>query len=600
MRNTIALFWCLKMSFRISPSRFILNLLFSVINASFPVYLAVYIGELINNIYTSINTANDFSLLIDKIILLAVLLAAKVIFNQGYSLVYSSLTINDSIKLNYEFYKIFRNIPLINFEDSEFCDTYNNAKLGFYGILSVSNNVQDFIAALIAFIYSLIVVFNAAPWLLPLITVIFVGGYLLNMKNNGAWYKHWEESVNDKRTVSYYESLFVSKSYTKELRALGIGSYFRMKWREVTDRLIFERKKISARTNRNFALYMLIMQLSNVIVLGALIFMARGILISVGEIFTIWRLNQNTSDSIQAINGSYSKMHLSNEKMLLTLEFYSTYKNPAAQPLSLPSPTMEVEEEKDADEAKNTLYRLENVWFSYKNKPDVLKGINLTIPKGQSIALCGDNGCGKSTLVKLLLKIYEPTQGSVQLYVSSEEKEEIFGVAFQDFFNYPFTVRENIGVGDVRDINSEEKIRSAADKGDSLDIINKYGMNTLLTKTMDDTGTELSGGEWQRLALSRANMGNKPIMIFDEPTAKLDPIAELEQYRRIYSMLRTHTAILVSHRIGFARLADRIVVLENGRIVEDGSHNELIRAGGKYKSMYDEQAGWYDTSWQSR
>ena len=135
--------------------------------------------------------------------------------------------------------------------------------------------------------------------------------------------------------------------------------------------------------------------------------------------------------------------------------------------------------------------------------------------------------------------------------------------------------------------------------GGAYELLNKMQLESLLTKSMDDNGNELSGGEWQRIALSRANMNNKPIMIFDEPAAKLDPLGELKQFSQIQNVMHGRTVILISHRIGFAKLAQRIIVMRDGKIIEDGSHEELLRKNGEYKRMFKEQAQWYDTSWET-
>lgn len=232
--------------------------------------------------------------------------------------------------------------------------------------------------------------------------------------------------------------------------------------------------------------------------------------------------------------------------------------------------------------------KTENLCFAYGNGKEVLHNINLTIPKGQVVALVGENGGGKSTLVQVIMGIYEPTGGKA--YCNGT-----VGTFFQDFFILHKTVRENIGMGDVENIENRQMVQDAIKKGGAEELVEKLPkkMDTLLRREVYPDGAELSGGERQKVGISRSLMGQHDILIFDEPASALDPIAELNQFKSIKENLKDSTAILISHRIGFARLADRILVMDRGRIVEDGTHEELIAEGGLYAEMYRQQASWY-------
>jgi len=245
-------------------------------------------------------------------------------------------------------------------------------------------------------------------------------------------------------------------------------------------------------------------------------------------------------------------------------------------------------------------YVLKDAQFSYIEGKPALKNINLTIKQGETIAIVGENGSGKSTLAKVLLGLYPVEKGEVFILGEKikDTKKDNIGAAFQDYMQYPFTLRENIGFGFINKLYNDDEIKLAAKQGNAEVILDKLGMEKVLTKTMVDDGAELSGGQWQRIAISRANMNQKPIMIFDEPAAKLDPIAELKQFTKIQQVLEGRTAILISHRIGFAKLAGRILVVKDGEIIEDGTHEELVANNGEYKKMLEEQTQWYDTSFK--
>jgi len=259
------------------------------------------------------------------------------------------------------------------------------------------------------------------------------------------------------------------------------------------------------------------------------------------------------------------------------------------------------EESYEPDLSAENSYVLKDAQFSYIEGKPALKNINLTIKQGETIAIVGENGSGKSTLAKVLLGLYPVEKGEV--YILNEKikdtKQDNIGAAFQDYMQYPFTFRENVGFGFINKLYNDDEINLAAKQGGAEVILDELGIEKVLTKTMIDDGAELSGGQWQRIAISRANMNQKPIMIFDEPAAKLDPIAELRQFTKIQQVLKGRTAILISHRIGFAKLAGRILVVKEGEIIEDGTHEELVANNGEYKKMLEEQTQWYDTSFRN-
>lgn len=251
----------------------------------------------------------------------------------------------------------------------------------------------------------------------------------------------------------------------------------------------------------------------------------------------------------------------------------------------------------------DTVFELDNVSYEYIEGVEVLNNINLQIKKGEVIALVGENGSGKSTLVKLLLGLYPPTAGEMRFWgksykeLSRQDFSDRVGVSFQDYVNYPLQIRNAIGFGNIVHMDNDEIILRAMKKGGSSGLLNdkKDGLSNYLTRRFHPEGIMPSGGQWQRIAVSRAHMFDKEIMIMDEPAAALDPIAEMQQFYELRDMLDGRTAILISHRIGFARLADRIIVLSKGEIAEEGTHAELIAKNGLYADYFSKQAEWYDT-----
>jgi ATP-binding cassette subfamily B protein len=246
-------------------------------------------------------------------------------------------------------------------------------------------------------------------------------------------------------------------------------------------------------------------------------------------------------------------------------------------------------------------FEFRNVSFAYPGTTRrVLSNFNFTLEPGQRIALIGENGQGKTTVVKLITRLYDPTEGQILLdgidlrdYKLEDLHHEI-GVIFQDFMRYEMTARENISVGRVESEHSQMEIESAAHKSLAESVIAKLpgGYDQMLGRRFE-TGVELSGGEWQRVALARAYLRDAQLLVLDEPTAALDARSELEVFERFAELTTGKMALLISHRFSTVRMADRIVVLEGGKLVEEGTHPQLMALGGRYASMFEMQAASY-------
>lgn len=245
--------------------------------------------------------------------------------------------------------------------------------------------------------------------------------------------------------------------------------------------------------------------------------------------------------------------------------------------------------------------RVENVSYRYpQSEKDSLAGISFTLREGERIALIGTNGSGKTTLVKVLLGLYQPVTGSV--YYGDRDLARLdlkqlrmrSAAVFQDFIRYAFTLRDNVGYGKADQAGDMQAVRQASALGGADEVAAGLpsGFETPLTRRFTG-GTDLSGGQWQRVAISRAFMRDAPLVVLDEPTAALDPKAETDVFERFAAMAGSRTAILVSHRLGMARLCDRVMVLQDGKLAELGTHEELLAAGGEYAKMWGLQSQWY-------
>jgi len=246
-------------------------------------------------------------------------------------------------------------------------------------------------------------------------------------------------------------------------------------------------------------------------------------------------------------------------------------------------------------------FEFQNVSFRYPGSERlVLNGLNFQLRPGERVALIGENGEGKTTIVKLLTRLYDPVEGQILLdgvdlrEYNLEDLYREIGVIFQDYMRYEMTARENIAVGRIEQIENLELVRRAAEKSMASDVVRKLpsGYEQMLGRRFDG-GVDLSGGEWQKVALARAYLRDAQVLILDEPTSALDARSEYEVFQRFAELTAGKMALFISHRFSTVRMADRIVVLEKGRIAEEGDHDALTSLGGRYAEMFELQAASY-------
>lgn len=255
----------------------------------------------------------------------------------------------------------------------------------------------------------------------------------------------------------------------------------------------------------------------------------------------------------------------------------------------------------NAHAIKGDEIRFEHVDFRYPTgTDDVLRDINIIINKGERVAFVGENGAGKTTMIKLLLGLYEPTAGRITIdgvdirELTDEDRRKVFSVIFQDYQSYQLSLRENVALGNMSRLHNDAKIMAALDDAGIGDIpqMNEKGLDLNLGKIYSD-GIDVSGGQWQRIAMARSYLSDAHFVIMDEPTAALDPIAESKMYERFADVLSKRGAIMISHRLASAKMADRIFVFSGGTVVEQGTHDELLENGGLYGEMWEKQSSWY-------
>ncbi len=319
--------------------------------------------------------------------------------------------------------------------------------------------------------------------------------------------------------------------------------------------------------------------------------------ISLGDLtlyLSLFRLGQG---SFQSLLGSVASLY-ENGLFVSNLFAYLDISS-GEEPRALPARSL--------PRGASLAFELRHVSFRYPaqaGQPEserwALRDVNLVVAPGEKLALVGDNGAGKSTLIKLMLRLYDPTEGQI-LYggvdirdLDPKDLRQRIGVLFQDFVRYQFTAEENVGLGEVAHIHDRPRIEVAIDRGGARSVIERlpHGLDSMLGGWFEE-GQELSGGQWQKLALARAFMRDAELLVLDEPSSSLDAEAEHDLLQRLHELARSRTAIFISHRFSTVRTADRIVLLRDGQIEEQGSHAELVARGGRYARLFALQAEGY-------
>ena len=456
--------------------------------------------------------------------------------------------------------------------------------------IQILTSVFGVVSAFISCISFVLILWALSPIAPIVITLVSIPGALVNYiyRNRSFRYIRWHSK--ERREMNYYSGLMVNKDMAKEIKLLGLADTFLDKYDSVFKRYYRGLRSIILKENGTQLAIGLVSTLVNCLLL---VFVAYRVIFSgEGEIgdYSLY------SGALTSITGYVATLLTSTASIYEgtlfinnIMEFMAVERHIVASDEKALLPKRGV---------KHTI-EFENVSFKYPDKEKfVLKNINLKFSGCDRIVLVGLNGAGKTTLIKLLTRLYDPTEGRILLdgedirSYSPEALYDIFGIVFQDFGKYSLTVRENIAFGDVKKEHDDGEITLAATRADADSFIEKLslGYDTPLTRLFEEDGIELSGGQWQRLSVARAFYKDSEVLILDEPTAALDAIAEREVYDRFAELSADRMSIFVSHRLSSAVGADKIVVLNEGEVIEIGSHTELMAAKGEYYKLFSTQA----------
>jgi ATP-binding cassette subfamily B protein len=481
-------------------------------------------------------------------------------------------------------------LDLQAYENPVFYDRLERARVQATDRLGMIQSIGRLFQQVITTISLSVAILYFSPWLLLVLVSCLLPAFLGESHFAFLSYAKNFRQTPAKRQLDYLRQVGGSKEAAKELKLFGLSRFLTDRFTSISNQILDENLAL---LRRRLGGVTLLSTLSTAGYYGAYVWVIFQTVNHVFNIATFSFLVQTILNVQSNISQLFSTLSsIADQALFLTdlLAFFDMKPTVNSKPNALPAPR-----------PIRQGFEFRNVSFKYPGTERmILSGLNFRLEPGERIALIGQNGQGKTTIVKLITRLYDPTEGQVLLdgidlreYDIEDLCREV-GVIFQDFMRYEMTARENIAVGRIEFLPDLHKIREAAQKSLADGVIGKLagGYDQMLGRRFEG-GVDLSGGEWQKLALARAYLREAQVLILDEPTAALDARAEFEVFQRFNELTTDKMALFISHRFSTVRMAERIIVLDNGSITEEGSHDRLMARGGTYAGMFELQASSY-------
>ncbi|MEQ3663551.1 ABC transporter ATP-binding protein [Olleya sp.] len=494
-----------------------------------------------------------------------------------------------SIDTSVRIIKKTNQIDISLLEDSEFYDKLERARTQTTSRVGLMSNALGEVQSLISIATLVAGLIYFEPYLIILLVLSIIPAFI-----NEIWFSQQQYSLArgwtaERRELDYLRFIGANDKTAKEIKLFGLTDFVVDRFKNLSQEYYDLNKKLAIKRS---ALGFVFNVLGTLSYYGAYVFIIYRVIsgvITLGELTFLSGAFNRLTRNLQDFFSKFTRI----SESALYLKDYFEFIDISIQPKH--------NEDMPLPEKIKEGFEFVNVKFSYpESDNEILKGISFKIKAGEKLAFVGQNGAGKTTLTKLLLRFYEPTSGQILLdgvninRFDKAKYQAFFGVIFQDFFRYEFTVRENIAIGDISQIENQEKIENAAELSLANQVVSelKKGYDQQLGKRFAK-GQELSGGQWQKVALARAYMKDAKVMILDEPTSALDAKAESDVFERFIGLTEDKTSIIISHRFSTVRQANKILVLDEGRVLEMGTHEDLMANKSLYADLFKLQAEGY-------
>jgi ABC-type multidrug transport system fused ATPase/permease subunit len=512
----------------------------------------------------------------------------------------------------------FKNLDYACFEDKDCMDSIERMgaepQLAIYRLY---NAVLFSASTLVSLGGTALVFAQVSAWFALGYAVLLAALLWVSFKSIEADRIVWNTDMPNWRRRTYLSALMADKNAVFELKLFGATRYILDKWRRTADDFFGDYKRTKLKYCKFDILSTFMVMAFAAYIIVYMLLSLRGGAVTLG----VFIAGITSIGTIITPTVTFGRSFSTVTQESLIMQHFDRF---MAMPASSEARGVRSEDVFDdlCLDKQNVTVSLDNVWFTYPHTDTpILRGVSFDIRAGERVALVGENGAGKSTLIKLLCGLYKPDSGTITVSYSDNstqtsthtttqprqheppqalpldtltatERQRLFGVVFQDYVSYELTLRENVAFGSIAKLHDDDALHDALRRGlwsESLPLDANLGK-------IEDDGVDLSGGQWQRLAVSRALASDAAFIILDEPTAALDPIAESRMYETFQSALNDRGCVMISHRLASARLADKIVVLDKGSVVQSGTHDELMAVDGLYREMYTAQSSWYSES----
>jgi ATP-binding cassette subfamily B protein len=581
----------IRMVWETSPSLVLASAVFRLLRALLPLAMLWVSKLIIDAVVGWISRGSGSLPAIWKLVALELALAiASDVLGRANTLCDSLLGDRFTNRVSVKLMEHATKLDLAQFEDPVFYDKLDRARrqtTGRLGLLASLLNICQDMLTLVSLSTGLIVF---SPWLLVLLVAAVIPAFLGETHFTSLTYSILYRRTPERRRLDYLRFLGASSQSAKEVKIFGLGSHLSKHYDEVSEAIYLENKEIAIKRASLGSLLNLVSTGGYYGAYAVVLTRTLAGAVSLGSFTFLTGAFNRSRAYIERILSGFND--ISEQAVFLKdlFEFFDMEPTIRTQLHSLPAPR-----------PIRRGFEFRNVAFAYPGRADnVVQNINFELHHHEKIALIGENGAGKTTLVKLLARLYDPTEGKILLdgidlreYDVEDLRKEI-GVIFQDYMRYDLSVAENIGFGKVEALHEQARVEIAAEKSLAKSVIDRLpnGYDQMVGRRFEG-GVDLSGGEWQKIALARAYMRDAQVLILDEPTATLDARAEYEVFRRFADLTFERMAVLISHRFSTVRMADRILVLANGSIHEQGTHEQLLGLGGRYAELFELQAAGY-------